>query len=144
MKNHTHIGVYGIIINDDKVLLITKSRGAYTGKLDFPGGSFEHGETPEETLIREIKEETNLDVKSYHLYDVKSVRLTWQKNEEMEDLHHIGIFYLVECQDGNIRTDYDGYDSLGASWIAIKDLKIENISPFVKSIMPELGYDIVL
>ena len=50
MKETRHLGVYGIVIHDNKILLVEKSRGAYTGKYDLPGGSIEHGEKPIETL----------------------------------------------------------------------------------------------
>ncbi len=40
MVNTTHLGVYGIVIKEDKILLVKKSRGAYIGKYDLPGGSF--------------------------------------------------------------------------------------------------------
>ena len=95
MKETRHLGVYGLIINEDKIALILKSRGAYTGKLDLPGGSIEHGERPEETLIREIKEELNANVKEYELFDTESIVVNWTHHNEKEKMHHIGIFYKV-------------------------------------------------
>lgn len=47
-----------IIINNDKVLLVKHNQGHW----DFPKGHVEKGETEVETAIREVKEETNLDV----------------------------------------------------------------------------------
>ncbi len=32
MEKYTHLGVYGILINDNKILLIKKSRGPHKGK----------------------------------------------------------------------------------------------------------------
>ena len=60
MKEHKHLGVYGLIIKDEKILLIKKVTGPYDGKLDLPGRTIEFGETPEETLRRELLEETVL------------------------------------------------------------------------------------
>lgn len=124
-----HLGAYGLIINDGKIALVLKSRGAYTGKLDLPGGSFEHGERPEETLIREIKEELNVDVKEFSLFDAESVKVDWTMENEPVNMHHIGIFYLVTLKDNNLKTDADGHDSLGAKWYDIKSLKEEEVSP---------------
>ena len=56
IRKHTHIGSYGIISNDNKIVLITKARGGYTGLLDLPGGGIEHNESPEVALKREIFE----------------------------------------------------------------------------------------
>ena len=132
MREHRHLGAYGLITNGTKILLIKKSRGAYTGKLDLPGGSFEHGETPKECVSREIIEETGLKVKQVKLYDAISCNVQWLDGNEMEDLHHIGIIYKVEVEDDkNIKEDADGLDSLGAVWHEIKDLNKEDVSPFV-------------
>ena len=45
MKEHRHYGVYGLVIENDKILLINKVTGPYDGKLDLPGGSFEFGDS---------------------------------------------------------------------------------------------------
>lgn len=126
-----HLGVYGLIIKDNKIALVLKSRGAYTGKLDLPGGSFEHGERPEETLKREIKEELNADVKTCKLFDAESVVVDWMHHEEMENMHHIGIFYKVSLKKTNLKMDADGRDSLGAKWYDISSLKKSMVSPLV-------------
>lgn len=131
MKETRHLGAYGLIVHDGKIALIRKSRGAYTGKLDLPGGSFEHGERPEETLVREIKEELGVDTKKYELFDAESVVVDWMHKDEMEHMHHIGIFYKVELKNNNLKSDADGLDSLGASWYEIDSLKEEDVSPLV-------------
>lgn len=131
MKEMRHLGAYGLIINDGKIALVLKSRGAYTGKLDLPGGSFEHGERPQETLIREIKEELNADVESYELFDAESVVVDWMFEGEMVNMHHIGLFYKVTLKDNNLKSNSDGHDSLGASWYDIDKLTEDKVSPLV-------------
>jgi len=49
-----------IIIQDNKILLIHRFRDGEEYYV-FPGGAVEANETPEQAVIREIKEETNLD-----------------------------------------------------------------------------------
>lgn len=39
MKEFRHLGVYGILIKNDKILLIKKGNGPYKGLLDLPGGT---------------------------------------------------------------------------------------------------------
>lgn len=53
----------GIILQNKKILLIRRSdyTDKYPGFWGCPAGRSEHSETPEQTAIREVKEETNLD-----------------------------------------------------------------------------------
>ena len=131
MEKMRHLGAYGLITDDGKIALIRKARGAYTGKLDLPGGSIEHGEKVEETLVREINEELGAKVLEYQLFDVNSVVVDWNYEGKDINMHHIGIFYLVTLADNNLKSDGDGLDSLGANWYEIDKLKEEDVSPLV-------------
>lgn len=131
MEEMRHLGAYGLIIKDNQIALIRKSRGAYKGKLDVPGGTIEHGEKVEETLVREIKEELDAVVKDYELFDVNSVVVDWNYEGRDINMHHIGIFYKVSLVDYKLKSDGDGLDSLGAKWYKIDELKEEEVSPLV-------------
>ena len=55
----------GVIIVDSKILCFQKSKSKYpylSYKFKFPGGKIEKGETPKQALIRELKEELEMDV----------------------------------------------------------------------------------
>ncbi len=134
-----HVGCYGIVRNSGKVLLIKKSRGAYKGMLDLPGGGIEYGEATIDTLTREFKEEVGINIKNATLKTVKTNYVVWNLDEtHLEDLQHIGIIYDVEVDDAeisNIKTDADGHDSLGACWYNINELKEEELTFLAKSII---------
>lgn len=141
MKDTRHLGVYGVIINNDEILLVRKKRGAYTGKLDLPGGSIEHGETPIETLKRELMEETNSIVKNATIFDADSVLVEWSHDDTKENMHHIGIIYKVEIEDNiNVKMDPDGLDSLGSSWYKIKDINKDMVSPLTYRALVKMKY----
>lgn len=57
----TKVRVSAIIISNNKILLIHRKKEGREYWV-FPGGGVEEGETNEQALIREVKEETNLDV----------------------------------------------------------------------------------
>jgi len=58
-----------LIFNDSNELLITKRKNdPAKGTLDFPGGFAEPGETIENCLTREVKEELNLDIVSLNYF----------------------------------------------------------------------------
>ena len=138
---NTHIGSYGIIIQNNKIALIRKARGGYKGKLDLPGGGIEHIETPVEALKREIMEEAGISVNSWKLIDCTSVNIKWNvENDLWEDLHHIGILYVVETNDFNLKEETDGLDSEGASWYEIDKLNGDELSPFAKYGLEKMGY----
>jgi len=129
----THVGAYGIIIKNNKIALIKKARGGYIGKLDLPGGGIEHTETPDEALKRELIEEIGCSIKNYKLLDVTATNIKWLMEKDVyEDLHHIGILYVVELNEDNLKSDADGLDSEGANWYLIDELNDEELSPFAK------------
>ena len=52
-----------VIHRDGKIFATQRGYGEYKGKWEFPGGKIEAGETPEEALAREIKEELETEIK---------------------------------------------------------------------------------
>lgn len=51
-----------IIIHEGKIFIAKRNYGEFEGLFEFPGGKFEPGETGEETLKREIREEMEVDI----------------------------------------------------------------------------------
>lgn len=83
----------GLIFDDQKnVLLIQKQKDQkyWAWKFMPPGWTVEFGEDVEKTLSREIKEETNLDVKSADLFAVRKIMIN--------DEHRLWVYYLVEVE----------------------------------------------
>lgn len=142
-KIHTHIGAYGFLIQDQKIALIKKARGGYTGLLDIPGGGIEHDETPVDALKREFMEEAGVTIQNYRLLTATSRTFKWQVNEEIEeDLHHIGILYQVEVLEDTVREEADGLDSNGCQYYEICELKKSDLTPFALEGLELLGYSI--
>lgn len=128
----THFGVYGLIVKDNKILLIKKIRGPYTGLYDLPGGSQEEGENYSETLIREIKEETGCEVTRYENERYKSIIFSdfTPASKENGVLQHNAVLYDVHIK-GQPKTKGDGSDSGGAVWVNIDELSPQNATPYV-------------
>ncbi|WP_102398748.1 8-oxo-dGTP diphosphatase [Haloimpatiens massiliensis] len=55
---------------NEKVLVQNRKKGSWTG-IAFPGGHIEKGESIVESVIREVKEETNLDIDNIKLCGIK-------------------------------------------------------------------------
>ena len=122
-----------VIVKDDNILAAQRGYGEFKGKWEFPGGKIKDGETKEEALIREIKEELNadIDVVSYlttinytypnfnlimHTFICRlnnDVEFVYHSNDELE---HDNIVWL----DSN---DLDYLDWLPADVGIIKEYK---------------------
>jgi 8-oxo-dGTP diphosphatase len=63
--------VSGLVRRDDDYLFIRqeKAGGAYPGTLHIPGGGLEPGETPDEGVVREVREEVGIEVSSVAIAD---------------------------------------------------------------------------
>ncbi|WP_163831835.1 NUDIX hydrolase [Spartinivicinus ruber] len=62
------MATWAVIENEKKILLIRRSlKTSRSGQWCFPGGGIKENESPEEACIREVKEETSLDIKACHL-----------------------------------------------------------------------------
>ena len=62
MQNHPRIGIGVIIENEAGLILVIKRKNSHAPFYSIPGGSLDLGETFEDCAIREIKEETDLDI----------------------------------------------------------------------------------
>ncbi len=133
-KTHAHFGIYGYLKKNDSILLIEKARGPYEGMYDLPGGSPEEGETNEETFIREIKEETGLEVTAHKKLTDQVITTFYEYCANGEDflLKHSALFYVAERYNGSIKTNSDGEDSHGAKWFKIAELDKIKCTPLVK------------
>ena len=86
-----HSGASIIFVNDHKQVLLLlrddKPGLPYRNMWDVPGGHIEHGETPEQCIIREMKEEMNIDLQDFKLFSQKifddRIEYTYWKKENL-------------------------------------------------------------
>ena len=89
-----NIRVYGILLGENKKVLVSDEfiRGSYYTK--FPGGGLEFGEGTRECLKREFKEEMDLEVKvTDHIYTTDFFQMSAFNPEQQI----ISIYYFVEA-----------------------------------------------
>lgn len=77
-----------------QVLVLDKVKKYGWEGLTFPGGKVEIGESFEDSVIREAKEETNLDIKSPKLIGI----ITWISDEGKD----VGLIYETSDFEGNL------------------------------------------
>lgn len=99
----------------DRILLIKRKFPPLGYAL--PGGFIDVGEECEIAAIREVKEETNLDVKNPRLYGVYS------KPDRDPRAHIVSVLYVFKDEDiSNVNEMKAGDDAGGAEWVLINDL----------------------
>lgn len=82
----------GLLIKDCSVLVAKRSQGhGHDNIWEIPGGKNRYGETPEKTLVREWKEELNLDIKVHEC-------LATCEFENNETIYHLKA-YRISCDD---------------------------------------------
>lgn len=118
------VGVGALIICKGKILLEKRRNEPGRGQWSIPGGLVELGEKIEQTAIREVKEETGLDVENpEHIDIVDNVDL--DENGKIR-YHFIIVDYLVKLKGGTLKA---GSDAGELRWVAFEDVGKYDLTP---------------
>ncbi|MFA5127489.1 MAG: NUDIX domain-containing protein [Patescibacteria group bacterium] len=98
-KNRPRVGTGVIVVNREGKILIGKRINSHAPYYSIPGGHLELGETFEESAIREIKEETDLDITNPKVIAVTNNLETFRN----EGLHYISVILLVKEFSGELK-----------------------------------------
>jgi 8-oxo-dGTP diphosphatase len=130
METKLFAATKAFIVHDGKILILRESSkyadGSNSGRYDVPGGRIKPGQRFDESLLREIKEETGLSVTIGRPFFVNE----WRPVVKGEQWQIIGTFF--ECLAGSdkvkLSEDHDDY-----LWIKPEDYRkyelIENLRP---------------
>ncbi len=92
-----------VINNRDEILLQYKRKGFGVGKWNGPGGKVEPGETLEQATVREVKEETGLDIKN--LKKMAELEFYFINKAEWNQIAHV---YITRDFNGSIIDSEEG------------------------------------
>lgn len=123
----TRFGAYGVVLQDSKILLTLKKSGPYKGLWDLPGGGIEFGETPEDTLKRELLEEVTLAASKIELLSIATSIGVYDTQGEPFKFHHIGIIYKVHAFTlmPHLKPEEEG------RWF-MPNVSIQSLTPFAR------------
>jgi ADP-ribose pyrophosphatase len=118
------VAVKGVVMNQNRALIVRRNGCTTPDGRDwweFPGGTLEFGENPEQTLVRELREETGLQVVPDRLLYVWSAIVR-------EEYQIIIITYLCRCEDTSrilLSEEHSGY--MWADKYSLREYLVDDI-----------------
>jgi mutator protein MutT len=103
--NQPIVGVGAVIVCNGRILLEKRKSEPGRGKWSIPGGLVELGESVEQTVIREVNEETNLEVEKPELIDVVD-NISVDENGKIK-YHFVIVDYFVKLKGGTLKAADD-------------------------------------
>jgi len=118
------VGVGGVVIANDRALLIRRGSAPLKGEWSIPGGMLEIGETIVQGVQRELLEETAIAVKVLDLIEVFE-RISPDQDGRPQ-YHFVILDYLCEVIRGEALA---GSDVTDVAWVAESDLIKYSLTP---------------
>jgi 8-oxo-dGTP diphosphatase len=116
-----------VIIEDNKVLLTKRPEDKkHPGFWEFPGGKIDPGESPEEALHREIREELGVDITVEDIYEVVFYRYDW------------GAVLILAYSCRLLERSIRNLDVAEHRWVAPQDFALFSILPADQPIVERL------
>jgi mutator protein MutT len=113
------VGVGAVVLDGDRVVLVKRGHPPLKGEWSLPGGAVELGETLEDAIRREVREETGLDVAVGPMVEVLD-RVHRTADGRIE-YHYVIVDYVCSCRDGLALAC--GSDAEDARWVGISELE---------------------
>lgn len=148
--------VGAVILAQEHILLIQRGRPPAIGQWTLPGGVVEVGESPEEAVIREVREECSVDIIVLGVIEV--INRIVRDDQHKIKYHYVIIDYLARCQASGSSAhevpsresqrnlekvslpdvaSTPGADVMGVRWVPFQDLPqydvTEGLLPIVRA-----------
>lgn len=121
--------VAAIIQKDNRIFATQRGYGTYKNYWEFPGGKIEAGETKEEALIREIKEELNTTISIDRF--LKTISYTYP------EFHLVMHCYYASVVEGTLEL----LEAEDAKWLTIEELDSINWLPADQLVLDDIRKD---
>lgn len=126
------VATNAIILNENKEILFTQrslNDDFLPGYWELPGGGIDYGETPQEALIREIKEECGLGIEiikpvaanSYFIRDTQRIEITF-------------LCKVINPSDIKLSHEHSAY-----KWLKTTEINTIKVTDYIKKIIDSLA-----
>jgi 8-oxo-dGTP diphosphatase len=114
------VAVGAVIVDAGRVLLVRRGQEPLKGEWSLPGGAVEVGETLEAALVREVREETSLDVVVGPVVEVlDSIR---RDPDGRAQYHYVIVDYACRVRAGTPTAAVRGTDADDVQWVPVEEL----------------------
>lgn len=115
--------VAAIIINDNKVFATQRGYGEFKNGWEFPGGKIESGETPQQALVREIREELDIEIEvKQHITTVEY---------DYPDFHLSMLCFICSIKSGKLLLK----EHMACKWLIKEELESVDWLPADKGLI---------
>lgn len=133
-KKMPRVGCAGLITKGNLLLMGVRDKEPNKGLWVLPGGGVDFGEYFEETLVREIREETSIEIEVMDIFKV--YQLINMPNE-----HRIIVYLNAKYKSGSANASSDIKEVSFLTKDEIRDLHLNGkISPFVVKVLLDASY----
>ena len=115
------VGVGALVVKDDKVLLVRRAQDPGKGYWTNPGGYIEQLEPIEETIVREVREESGIDARVKGIIALR---------DQPRSIHNVYIAFELDYVDGEPVPDQTEVDAAG--FYSLEEMETMNVAPFTK------------
>jgi 8-oxo-dGTP diphosphatase len=132
-KQRQRLAAYGVCRDPEGRLLLARASPLLNmrGRWFLPGGGVQHGESPPDSLRREIEEESGLRVSLGPLLDVLSDVRTIPDGTS---LHTVRMIYRVDSWEGTLRPEVGGTtDAVG--WFTPEEVRTMPLALYVQTVV---------
>ncbi len=117
------VGVGGVVVRDGRALLVRRGKEPLYGRWAVPGGTVELGETLEQAVVREMEEETGVQVEPV---EVLTVFDRIDRDGGRVTYHYVIVDYLCRWRSGEPRA---ASDALEVAWASAEELPRYDLPP---------------
>lgn len=111
------VAVGGVLIKDKRILLVKRGQAPSKGLWTVPGGKVELGENLRQAVVREMREETGLQVRVGEL--VTHFEVIEPDEQDRVRYHYVIMDFWVSIISGRLGP---GDDVLETAWVGLQDL----------------------
>ena len=132
------VGVGAVAVHDGAVLLIRRGKGPAAGEWSVPGGHVEMGETLHEAIVREVLEETGLEVVVDRYLGYVERMGAEPDNPDLGQYHFVILDFAVTVLDPT-QPPVAGDDAAEVAWVPTGEVSDLRLVQGVYEFLTEFG-----